>query len=453
MNPTGRNVILVVLDSARADDFAENAPNYHQLARDGMRFTRAVAPAGWTLPSHASMFSGLSPTEHGMVAFGGPGGTEETFKHALVRARKMEAEGRLIAPRLRDGGIRTFSASCSPWIWHGSGLAAGFEETDFFYFLRSKPMAHRRYGLSKRLRQIAEAFRSMSQSAAWVRDGAEKGAARIMESVLDFAGKEDRPFFAFTNLIETHEPHYPPRNGEPVPGALDRFNTYRDVVLEPPLLRLLKMRAHTYGTKQMSPAVLGRWRKAFGAEIRHVDAWLLTLTERLDQMDLLDRTTIIVTSDHGESFGEDGVVGHGISLSEGAGHIPLGMWGGGVERRVVDDPVGLLSIPATLEHLLLGIDDEGSLLNESSWGFARMEIENPRAVSRPPRRAKRLPSGPGAAFYDGALKLVQDPFSGPALYNLDDDPREERDLSGHVPPTDRQQAELEAWRTRIAGDD
>lgn len=452
MTATGRNVILVVLDSARADVFEDNAPNFMSLSHDGTRFRRAIAPAGWTLPSHASLFSGMSPSEHRIIAQGTAGGTEDTLRAAAKLSRKLHREGSFVVPRLQRAGVRTFSTSSSPWLWHASGLAVGFDETDFFYFLRSSPPAHKRHGLPKRVSQIKDAATSTSRYARWVRSGADKGAARIFDRITEFARKGG-PFFAFTNIIETHEPHYPPKGTEPALGRLERLMAYRDVVLEPPLLRQLKIRSHNYGIKPLSPAVLNRWMLAYEAETRYVDAWLLRLTERLDDIGLLADTTVIVTSDHGESFGEDGLVGHGISLSEGAGHIPLGMWGGGIERRVVDDPVGLLSIPATLEHLLLGIDDESSLLNESSWGFARMEIENPRAVSRPPRRAKRLPSGPGAAFYDGALKLVQDPFSGPALYDLDDDPREERDLSGHVPPTDRQQAELEAWRTRIAGDD
>ncbi len=449
MSLTGRNVILLILDSGRADDFRTHAPNFGRLASGGMNFTRAIAPAGWTLPSHASIFSGLSPTEHGIVALGKAGGTQENFKQALVRARRLDAEGRLVAPRLKAAGVRTFSATCSPWLWHGSGLAAGFEETDFFYFLRSKPLSHRRFGVSKRVRQIAEAFRSMGQYATWIREGAEKGAERIVDGILDFATADDAPFFAFANLIETHQPHYPPKGVERSQGLLDRFNTYRGVVFDPPLVRQLKMRAHTYGTKKMSPRVLGRWRNSFRAEIAYVDEWLLRLTERLDAAGLLENTTVIVTSDHGESFGEDGVVGHGLSLSQGAGHVPLGMWGGGIEARSVAEPVGLASFPATLEHLLIDGPAEGSLLDPSAWGFARMEIEHPAAVSRPPRRAKRLPSGPGAAFFDGALKLVDDPFDGTSLFDLDADPNESNDLTGTVEPTARQKTEHDAWRDRI----
>lgn len=449
MSLSGRNVIMVVLDSARADDFVSHAPNFQVLSGDGLRFTRAVAPAGWTLPSHASIFSGLSPTEHGIFALGTPGGTQDNFKAALVRARELERKGLLIAPRLQQRGIRTFSATCSPWLWHGSGLAAGFEDTDFFYFLRSKPMSHRRFGFSKRVRQIAEAFRSTKQYASWIHSGAEKGAPRIMDGLLSFAKAADAPFFAFANLIETHQPHYPPANGAGELGWFERMNAYRDVVLAPPLLRQLRMRAHTYGTKRMSPRVLARWRNAFRAEIGYVDRWLLRLTEELDALGLLEQTTLIVTSDHGESFGEDGVVGHGLSLSQGAGHIPLGMWGGGIEAQVVGQPVGLTSIPATLEDLLLEEDVSGSLLNSSTWGFARMEIEHPSAVSRPPRRAKRLPSGAGAAFFDGHLKLVADPFTGESLYDLERDPDEKVNLLGTVEPTSRQRHEIDAWRDRV----
>lgn len=438
---------MIVLDSARADIFHENAPNFLSLASEGMLFTKAIAPAGWTLPSHASIFTGLSPTEHGIVALGTSGGTIDNFKNSFWRARSLEAEGRMVVPRLEAAGLRTFSSSSSPWLWKGSGLAAGFAETDFFYFLRGRPSAAFRRDRLKRLFQIAEVITAVGQYARWIRSGADKGAAHILESILNFATRGAPPFFAFTNLIETHLPHFPPHDTQS--NRYRRLLHTRDVLLEPPLLRALKIRAHNYETKRMSRRVLQRWKEAYAAEIRYVDGWLLRLTEALDRKGLLSNTVIMVTSDHGEDFGEHGIVGHGLSVAETAAHVPLGMWGGDISRSHVRHVVSLLAIPPTLEDLLLGGSHPGSLFDPATHGRARIETEDPRHVSRPPRRSKREPSGPGAAFYDGNLKLVVDPFRGRALYDLEADPEAKVDILQKTAPTDQQQLELQAWEQRI----
>jgi choline-sulfatase len=162
-----------------------------------------------------------------------------------------------------------------------------------------------------------------------------------------------------------------------------------------------------------------------------------------------DDTAVIVTSDHGENLGEGGLVGHGLSVAEAAAHVPLGMWGAGVPRERLGQPVGLRGIQATLKELLAGEELEESLLQGPSRGAAAMEIEDPRAVSRPPKRARRRPSGPGAAFYDGSLKLVVDPFAGTGLFDLDSDPKERNDLSASRSPSDRQRSAKDGWEARL----
>jgi arylsulfatase A-like enzyme len=442
---SGRNVILIVLDSARADFFPGNTPNFDEFTARGARFSRAVAPAGWTLPSHASIFTGLSPTEHGIVALGRPGGSQENFRAALLKSKELR--GTLIASQLRGRGIRTLSTTSSPWLWRASGLATGFEETDFFYFLHSEPPSTIKPGPTKVFRHLGNAARSVGLHLSWMRSGGDKGSARILDNIVRFAAK-GTPFFAFANLIETHQPHYAP-GGFGRPGVGSALWALKDVAFEPPLLRWLRIRAHNYGTHRISPRLMARWRDAYAAEIRYVDAWLARLIERLDAARVLDETTIILTSDHGEGFGEKGIVGHGLSLSQGSGHVPLGMWGGSVPQIEVTEPVGLTSLPATIRHLMFDEPEEASLLLESGSGFARMEIEDPTAVARPPKRAKRSPSGPGAAFYDGALKYVIDPFQGPALYDLDVDPTETTDLLRQRRPTTRQDREAQAWLDRV----
>jgi arylsulfatase A-like enzyme len=449
MQLSGRNVVMVVLDSARADMFHPNAPNFRALAGEGMLFERAIAPAGWTLPSHASMFTGLRPTEHGIVALGLPGGSQENLRNSGRRARALAQQGDLLAPWLEERGVRTLSATSTPWLWPASGLSLGFQEKDFFYFLPAGPMKSGRTGALKRVRQVGEAVSGARRYARWIRDDADKGSKRVLDKIASFASRPG-PFFAFTNLIETHQPHFPPR-GYASGSALHRMRLAADVVLQPPLVRWLRIRAHNYGTHAMSSGLLERWREAYAAEIRYVDAWITDLVEALDSARVLDETVLIVTADHGESFGEGGFVGHGLSVSEAAGHVPLGIWGSDISPKRISDPVSLCSLASTVKALLVDGDVPGSLLQEESRGFAAIEVEHPHHVSRPPRGAKRVARGPGAAFYDGSLKLVEDPFGGRALYELSDPASGEARLLPDGQPTARQSEEAEAWRARISG--
>lgn len=438
---TGRNVVLVVLDSARADLFDRNASTFDELTASGMRFERAVAPAGWTLPSHASIFTGLLPTEHGIVALGTAGGNEDNLRNAREKVRSLVQEKRLIAPQLRESGMRTLSTTSSPWLWKGSGLHTGFEETDFFYFLGPRHRSLEAGGWAKRVNQIYATARTVGQYVAWIRKQRDKGAGRVLSGIESFARRSSRPFFAFTNLIETHLPHFPLGNAG---GARE----IADLVLQPPLVRFLRMRAHNYGTGRISDATLARWRDAYASEMRYVDRWLGDLAGMLERAGVADDTAVIVTSDHGENLGEAGLVGHGLSVAEVAAHVPLGMWGAGVPRERVSAPVSLTGIPATLKELLADEQHDDSLLSKGSRGTAVMEIEDPAHVSRPPKRAKRRASGPGAAFYDGSLKLALDPFQGAGLFDLESDPGERSNLMGTRDPTERQTAAREAWERR-----
>jgi choline-sulfatase len=234
-------------------------------------------------------------------------------------------------------------------------------------------------------------------------------------------------------------------------GASSGAREIADLVLQPPLVRFVRMRSHNYGTGHISDATLARWRDAYVSEMRYVDRWLGELNEMLERTQVAGDTVVIVTSDHGENLGEAGLVGHGLSVAEVAAHVPLGMWGAGVESERVPDPVSLLSLPATLGELLVGDEHEDSLLGKASRGRAAMEIEDPAHVSRPPKRARRRASGPGAAFYDGSLKLALDPFQGIGLYDLASDPGERDNLIETRDPTTRQSAAREAWEERVAG--
>src|SRR5687767_4200605 len=123
----GPNVLLIVFDTARADAFepygaaAGSSPAVADLARAGRALPDVRSTACWTVPSHASMFTGLLPRAAGLGR--APGGTPAGCRPA------MEAHAdRVLAEVLRRGGYRTRGISTNLWITEGSGFATGFEE-------------------------------------------------------------------------------------------------------------------------------------------------------------------------------------------------------------------------------------------------------------------------------------------------------------------------------------
>jgi arylsulfatase A-like enzyme len=447
---TGPNVVLVVLDSARADALAD-APTFTDLAGRGARFERAIAPAGWTIPSHVSMFSGLEPTRHGAIATGT--GVQADLANARAKTHALADGGNLLAPLLQHAGVATFSSSPNPWVGPGAGLDAGFAEKRFFKWLDPRATVTPPPRLDSRAAKVMQVVRAMRRHAAWVRSGRDKGAEVVLECLDDFFSTSSGPFFAFVNLIETHEPHYP-HASERTRAALHPRSLAEtaNIVLQPGLVRLLRMRAHNWGGHRLPDSLVERWKQAYAAEVRYVDRWLGRLMESLARVGHADDTVVIVTGDHGESFGEGGIVGHGLSVREPSVRVPLALWGPGIPTEVETLPVSLLSIRATVEHLMLGTDDPRSVLNGSGRGSAQVEIEDPARVSRPPRKHRRVSLGPGAAFYDGDLKLAIDPFEGRRLLDLARDPGEAHDLSGQQDPTPRQLEALKEWEGRVTRD-
>ena len=442
---TGRSLVLVVLDSARADAFGAATPNLSDLRQRGVGFDRAIAPGGWTLPSHTSMFSGLLPTEHQVVGL--PGGAERVLANARRRIPALDASGHLIAPRLAARGVRTFLATASPWLTMASGLDRGFGTKDQFGFLQTPP--HRpKVKLPKRVRQSVNTAYSVADHARWVRSGRDKGAERVLSGMEEFIGRDAAPFFACTTLMETHEPHLPPE-----PAERDLANKL-NVIVQPGLVRLLRMHAHNWGSLRLPQRLIDRWRRAYLREIAYVDAWLGRLLEMLERTGRAEETVVVVTGDHGENFGEGGLVGHGLSLRESLANVPLVIGGADIPAQsAVSEPVSLIRLADTIDDLMLG-PNESSLLRTRD-GRAVMEVEHPAHVAHRAPGAKRHARGPGAAFYDGSLKLVVEPFAPdeapPRLCDLATDPSEALDLWGERAPTAWQAAEMDRWRERAAG--
>jgi arylsulfatase A-like enzyme len=332
------NVLIVVMDAARRDALEPYGarrgatPAIAQLAARGVAMPEVYATAPWTVPSHSSMFTGLMPRAAGMAS---------VPSHAAVKPAMESHRDRLLPELMRRAGYSTSAFSANLWVAPAAGFDIGF---DHFHSVGSaRKQKIRAGGRKARLRWLAEGARGE------VDDGAAEIEGLIGQRLSAHRGAD--PFFMFVNLVECHSPYLPPR---PYGGRL-------------PLRRILAAEdARRYFTLQdiwrvcggvvkVPESTLRRSRHFYRASIRYMDDWLARLLERLDGSGALDDTLVVVTSDHGENFGEGGLVTHGLSLDNRLIGVPFVAAGPGADAtpitslaelpRFVADAAGIDSHP------------------------------------------------------------------------------------------------------------
>jgi arylsulfatase A-like enzyme len=339
------NVLLVVLDTVAAGHLAlygydrPTSPTIDELAARGIRFDRARAASSWTLPSHASLFTGRWP--------------HELSANWLT---PLDASYPTLAEFLGLRGYATagFTAN-KPYCVTDSGLARGFTVYRDYDFPRltafktavlfDRPLAGI-WAIERFLEDRLD-FDLMGPAVdlLWrLFKIDKKETAVVNREFLDWLSRRrqpERPFFAFLNYFEAHYPYELPEK------AIHRFGDKPRNVRESTWLRDWQELVD----KGPSPKQIDFVRDAYDDCVADLDEKLGVLIDELRRRSLLERTWVIITADHGESFGEKpGVFWHGTSLYRSQLHVPLVMVppAGGPVPRVVTEPVSLRDLAATI---------------------------------------------------------------------------------------------------------
>jgi arylsulfatase A-like enzyme len=245
-----------------------------------------------------------------------------------------------------------------------------------------------------------------------------------------------RPFFAFLNFQDAHAPYLPPSEFE------DRFGPKRTG-------RALQDLSER---RDWSEDELRAERAAYDGSIGYVDSQIGQLLDDLGNQGLLDNTIVIVSSDHGELFGEHGITDHGNSLYVPLLQVPLLIiYPPAIPADArIETPVSLRDIAATI--LDLSGNDEGLLPGESlrgAWDDGRDWSPSPsRAeVSGGVRMPDWLPvmKGDMASLFAGNFHYIRNGDGREELYDLSTDPDELTDLSAspdHRPVLEQMRASL-----------
>ncbi len=325
-------MLFIVLDTVRAESLSlygyhrDTSPNLTKLARRGVRFDRARTAAAWTLPSHASMFTGRWP-----------------YELSTRPDRPLDTAFPTLAEFLRDNGYATAgfvgnTYFCNRWF----GLARGFLHYEdvavcLVEILRSSDIG--RALVSK----IAPSIFTRDRPYAYFN---RKDAATINHDFLAWLGgrSKGQPFFAFLNYYDAHDP-YISAEGAPRHFGL-KPETPQDVAALRDWLHVDKTKVPN---RLLQMAIDG-----YDDGIAYLDDQLGRLFAALDSRGLLDNTLIVITSDHGELHGEHSVYGHGSHLYRAVVNVPLLVVG---PRRVpngaiVAQPVSLRDLPSTVVDLV-----------------------------------------------------------------------------------------------------
>lgn len=322
------NVLLLVIDTQRADHLStygysrKTTPRLDELAGEGVLFEQAHSSSSWTLPSHASLMTGRSPHEH---RAGDP------FRPFLDNRYPTLAEA------FRQAGYVTggFVAN-TYWAGRQVGLDRGFiryedhlRTVDDALF---KPVLGRRFSWN-----VAPKFGWVNLPA---RQRADALNAHLLEWIDDAA---ERPFFAFVNYMDVHGPYLAPAPYATMFSDGAGLTKASEFELAPT-------------TDEAAARMTNRLRQSidsYDGSLAYLDHEIGELLGALDRRGLRSNTLVIVTSDHGESFGEHGLVNHGNSLYLDQTRVPLiirfpGRVGAGIREP---QPVSLTGLAATILSL------------------------------------------------------------------------------------------------------
>jgi len=375
---SGMNVILVILDAARAREFGcygysrATTPEIDRVASEGVVFEEAFTPAVYTLAAMASLWTSQHPDQHGVI----------------TEADKLGKSRLTLADVLTSRGIRTAGFVANAMAGATFGLDKGFEDFEEVY---------------KRFPDLG------SRAAAFT---------RILPAWL--AKQEGRPFFAYLHFREPHFPY------DPAPPFNTRFGP------DAPLSVEQRRNSRWYvevnrGLRRASPEQIDHLVRLYDGNLASADAEVGALRKLLEVSGLWERTILVITADHGEQLHEHGYISHSAQVYDESMHVPLILrLPKGPGRLRIKGLVDLLDVaPTVLDCFGLPQDSARSFQGRSLFGRIAGSPGKGAVFSRTVWWDR-----PVYALRDENFKLIYDaPVARSELYDLGNDIRERRDLA------------------------
>jgi arylsulfatase A-like enzyme len=432
--PLGRNVLLIVWDTVRARNLSlhgydrATTPNLERLAARGVRFEQAFATSPWTLPSHASFFTGRWP-------------------HELSAGwrKPLDERDATLAAQLAALGYDTagFVANLD-YCGRETGLARGFAHYEDYplgvweVFTRYVGLGRRGdlFSLALVVDKLMGGRRVGSRPLIPFSKEHIKGADAIDRAFLDWhtwQRTRGRPFFAFLNYNDAHTPYEVPDDSPHGFGI--RPSSWRD--------RLVLQQWSMLDKPKLPVRDVQMANDLYDDSIAYLDRRLVALLAELSRRHVLENTFVIVTSDHGEHLGDHLLFFHGCSLYRQLVQVPLVIVGpaGVPVGRSFSEPVSLRDLPATVVDLL-ELDRRAPFPGRSLARFWNqgegeapppfepllMETDKPTLLTNQGREPAA--KGPMKGMIAGGMHYIRSGDGSEELYALGPDPDEETNVAG-----------------------
>src|SRR5579875_127706 len=421
------NIVLIVMDTVRADHLScygyarPTTPHLDRLAARSVRFENAIAPSSWTLPAIASIFTGLLPHQHGA-----------NWGDALA------AGPWTLAKILQAKGYETAGFNANPFYGlSGWRLNEGFDVyVDESYAVRhnlavtfaGQSVLHALYNRLIRYDQFDH-----------------RTAADVNGDVTRWVKHRDtrQPFFLFINYMDAHRPYLPPSPYDRRFGRMSRSLLAKVSANlkdgHPPRL---------YSAQEQAELLDG-----YDNSLAYLDAQIGNLLDFLGRQPGNDKTIVIVTSDHGEGFGEHGTYDHGWNLYNEVLRVPLIVAGAGIPQGIkISRQAGIRRLFATVLDLALGLKgpvEQSSLRpyweNGSKPGNAPAETVSELSVFTPHR-----PLAASLSLMTPQWHLIENRNGSLELYDEQNDPQEQHNVAGEPGLRDVVSALHQSLASRIA---
>lgn len=409
------DVLFIVMDTTRAKSVSSilgtrgQTPEFDKLAAEGVSFRNANSPATWSLPAHASLFTGHFPSSHE--------GHDET--------RFLDSRLPTIASTMASYGWQTLAFSANPYISDTFGLTRGFDYND------------KAWKSGEGARQFSFVYRLADKLGFAAED---KGGSEVVKNIRDWWADrpaDDPPAFVFVNFLEAHFPF------QQLPDQ------YLRAYAKQPFSQLADASQTAFGVQfgrqltaeeqaRIGPMLLDMYEGG----VRYTDALVGEVIDEWRKRGKLDDTIVVVLGDHGEMMGEHGAFGHVTSLYQPDLHVPYTIrYPKRIEAgQVVDTPVTTLTVSPTILDLT-GLEPLAPMQAKSVLGDALTPIFAERYEEKmlSSRFAPGTANGSGPLVWpkgryrscrDGKWKFVQYWVDGKFeehLFDLEADPDEQRD--------------------------
>ena len=335
------NIILIVLDTVRSKNMScygyerKTTPFLDEFSSENIFYNNAFSPAIWTIPSHASLFTGKYPSSHG----------------ALNLHRYLDSHYMTISEVFNSAGYDTISFSNNGFISiKDFGLSRGFKISE---------------GQPHPKKKIGRIFQKGNQWMKGLIDCGASGTNKFVKNLLTNRTKSDKPFFLFLNYMEAHAPYknIPRKYLKMFIGKAERKK-----------IKTTNQDRQKFLTRSihMAEEDFLLLRSVYDVQIAYLDFKIYELIKFLKQKNIYDNSLIIITSDHGDMIGEHNLMHHSYCIYDELIKIPLilKLPGTGNQGKIIDDPVSLMNIAPTIINIL-GIDNEA---------FANQMQENPLSI-------------------------------------------------------------------------